>query len=350
MGTVYKRGRIYWIKYHHNSKQYFESSKSTKWADAANLLKEREGDAATGKAVGTVKVMFKDLVADLKEDYHFNGRKRPRVGHLEKFFEGGRAIDITTTRIKAFIRFRQEQGAANATIYQDLAALKRMFRLAVAETPPKVHRVPHIPSLKIDNVKEGYFEDAAYHALIEELPDYMRGLVQLAYWTGWREAQMRSLTWKMVKRKERLVEVPGRFTKNGLPHVIYMNDPVFDIIKTQRSNRNLGCEYVFHRNGNQIKDFRFVWNKACRKVGLGYGYKMSREYVGKWEGEFKPGPTIHDFRRTAVRNLVRSGISENVAMKITGHKTRAVFDRYDIVTADDIKSAVEKQSKAINGD
>jgi len=99
---------------------------------------------------------------------------------------------------------------------------------------------------------------------------------------------------------------------------------------------------VFHRNGQKIVDFRHAWNKACRDAGLGFGYRISLKYVEKWESELNPGPTIRDFRRTAFHNLVRSDMYKNVAMKITGHKTRSVFDRYDIVTMDDLKNAVEK--------
>ena len=77
---------------------------------------------------------------------------------------------------------------------------------------------------------------------------------------------------------------------------------------------------------------------------------MSNEYAEKWERKnFRPGLTFHDFRRTAARNLIRSGVTENVAMKITGYKTRAIFDRYDIVTSDDMKIADELHAQRING-
>ena len=99
---------------------------------------------------------------------------------------------------------------------------------------------------------------------------------------------------------------------------------------------------MFHNNGQKKGDFCYVLSKACRVTGLGYSDRMSIEYVNKWKGEFKPGPTIYDFRRTAVRNLVRSGVTKNIVMKITGHKTRAVFDRYDIVTAEEIKNRDRK--------
>ena len=106
--------------------------------------------------------------------------------------------------------------------------------------------------------------------------------------------------------------------------------------------------YIFHRIGQKIVDFRTAWNTACRETGLGYGYKNDKKYVAKWEKKFNPGPTIHDFRRSAVRNMVRAGISEKVAMGVSGHKTRAVFDRYDIVDEKDLKRAAEKQEQYLH--
>ena len=103
--------------------------------------------------------------------------------------------------------------------------------------------------------------------------------------------------------------------------------------------------YVFLNNrfSGKIKKIDKSWNKACRKAGLGYGYKVSQDYVEKWKDKLPAGPTVHDFRRTACRNMVRSGISERVAMMVSGHKTRSVFERYNIVNEKDLMLAAQMQ-------
>ena len=227
MGTIYRRkfkdkngntleGKTFWIRYQHNSKPVYESVKSDKWADAAKLLKLREGEIANGKAPGNTfdKVLLSELVQGIKEDYKLKGQNRPRTKHLEAYFEGARAVDITTRKVKAYINHRRTEGAANATIKLELAALKRMFNLGAQENPPKVDRVPYIPNIEVNNVKEGYFEDDDYYAIVENLPDYMKGPVMFTYWTGWRDTQIRSLTWAMVNMDQRLITAPGRITKN----------------------------------------------------------------------------------------------------------------------------------------
>ena len=124
-GTVYKRGKTYWIKYYQNGKPYYESAKSDKYADAARLLSKRLADITDGKQAGLRldKVMLAELVQNLKDDYNLKGQKRPRTTYLEKFFDSFRVVDVTSTEITRFINFRKEYGAANATINRELSAL-----------------------------------------------------------------------------------------------------------------------------------------------------------------------------------------------------------------------------------
>ena len=119
---------------------------------------------------------------------------------------------------------------------------------------------------------------------------------------------------------------------------------MFNKLWADRKRKGIVLPNVFlnkHGKG-PIGDFRKPWNAACRKAGLGYGYKVSTEYVEAWKDKLPYGPIFHDFRRTAVRNMVRSGIPERVAMMISGHKTRSIFDRYNIVSDTDLKMAAQK--------
>jgi integrase len=105
------------------------------------------------------------------------------------------------------------------------------------------------------------------------------------------------------------------------PATVYLDDELketFDELWKNRKRNGILIPNVFpNENGNgPIVNFRKAWNAACRKAGLGYGYKIEKRYVEKWQGKLPSGPILHDFRRTAVRNMIRSGIPERVAMLI----------------------------------
>jgi len=99
---------------------------------------------------------------------------------------------------------------------------------------------------------------------------------------------------------------------------------------TRRCERAQGriIAHVFHRYGTPIKTLRRAWRTACKEAG-------------------RPGLLLHDLRRSAVRNLERAGISRSVAMKLTGHKTEAVYRRYAIVAESDLREAGTKLAAAL---
>lgn len=369
MGTIYRRKNKLWIKYYRNGKAIYESSHSDKKEVAKKLLQKREGAIAKGEIPGIHldKVTFDELAEDYLTDYRINGKKTLRdakrnVETLKKTFEGMRIPTITTATVKGYVENRMNEGVSNATINRELSGLKRMFNLASQCTPPKVGQVPYIPMLKESNTRKGFFEHGEYLAVKDALPDYLMPVVNFAYHTGWREGEILGLTWSKVDLKLGIVRLDPGETKNKEARTIHLDGELLQEMKTLHSNRRLGCPYVFHRDGGRIQGFRKAWKTACIAAGL-FDVKKDSEgnplVVKDREGNehtVKVHTKIfHDFRRTGVRNMVRAGVPERVAMKRSGHKTRSVFDRYNIVSEADDQEAARKieaylNSQAVTGD
>ena len=341
MGTLYLRGKTWWIQYHADGRRYQESSKSKKKMVAKRLLDQREGAIAEGREPGIRfdKTKFDELKEDFLRDYRVTGKKSlERAGisamHLAEFFDGMRAKHITTAKIQEYTETRLEEGTANGTVNRELAALKRMLNLGAQCTPPKVDRVPHITMLRENNARKGFFEHGEFLALHDNLPNYLKGLVTFGYKTGWRVSEIINLTWNQVDRKNGIVTLDRGTTKNGEGRTVYLDEELQKVFHDQWDRRkklaNL-LPYVFlNKDGtDKIKDFRGAWNRACRDAEI--GKKL-----------------FHDLRRTAVRNMVRAGIPERVAMMVSGHKTRSVFERYNIVNDTDLREAALRQEAYLN--
>ena len=335
MGRVFKRGSIYWIAFYHRGKEHRESSESDNESVARKLLKQRIGEAGQGKFVGAKqqRVTFDELAESLLADYQINGRRSQRsarlsISHLREFFGFDRAIDITTGRIKSYAIQRQEAGAANASINRELAALRRMFTLAVQDG--RLSHALYVPTLDEDNARQGFIEHAAFVSLRGHLPAYLRDPVSFLYFSGWRLNEMKALEWRDVDLTGGVVRLRPEISKSKDGRVLPLAGELLETIQRAHASRRPDCPFVFHREGDPIGDFRKAWATACRAAGL-------------------HPILVHDLRRTAVRNMVRAGIPDRVAMALSGHKTRSVFNRYNIVSESDLKTATERLHQHLSG-
>jgi integrase len=340
MGQIRKRGGVWWIRYYRDGRRFEESARTEKKQAAVDLWKIREGDVAKGVPISAKigRLRFEEASKDLLTDYQINGKKSHDnvkntivEGALEPWFRGRRMATLTTADIRAYVADRQEKGYANGTINRELSALKRMYTLAIQAG--KLLQRPHIPMLVERNIRKGFFEREQFEAVRNRLAPMYQGVVTLAYYTGWRiNSEILKLEWRQVDRKAGVIRLEPGTTKNRegrvflyaeLAEVVAAVEGLWARHEALEASGTLTPLVFCRRKGQAVVTFWKRWKTACEAAGC-------------------PGRIPHDFRRTAVRNLNRAGVPETIAMKITGHKTRSVFDRYDITSEEDLAEASRK--------
>ncbi len=305
-------------------------------------LKRRDRAAAARSVLGPQlpRLTFRAAVRDVLDDYRMN-RRRSLIDverhvrlHLAPFFGRRRMAAITTPDVRRYVLRRQQEGVKNATINRELAVLSRAFSLAIAAGT--VPSRPHVALLREDNARRGFFEAEEFAAVRRRLPPDLADFVSFLHLTGWRwRSEAARLRWTNVAFDAGEVRLEPGTTKTGEGRVFPFTADLRALLERRRAvarerERELGrvIPHVFTRpNGAPIGSFNKAWATACRAAGVA-------------------GRVLHDFRRTAVRNLVRAGVVERVAMQLVGWRSRQMLDRYHIVNASDLVDAARKLDAA----
>jgi integrase len=346
---VYQRtGRKpWWIKYYdRNGKALYESSGSNSRSDAERLLKKRLAEVASGRRlVGAAveRTTFEELERLIVDDYQLRRRKSldsllQSFRALRRHFGGWRAIDIGYAELTHYASQRLSE-CKPATVRREVVLLHRAFVLG--RGAEKVSQIPRFPTISVDNARSGFFEPDEWHEIRERLPVHHQDACDFANLTGWRIMEVFGLRWADVDFQTGFVRLAGRKTKSGRARSFPFRamPELHALLERRRAQTDVAqrageriIPHVFHdADGRALfgadqrpkKSFRRAWRRACLDAGY-------------------PGRIPHDFRRTVVRNLERSGVARSVAMELIGHRTESVYQRYDIVAERDLAEGVAR--------
>jgi hypothetical protein len=306
VGSIFLRkgSDVYHFKFYHHGKPVRGSCGVRSEPEARRVLKAKISQAGIGNLPTaaarrtTIDALRKLVLADYcNNGYDTAARQDDAFDHLKDFLGADCPADeITSARIEEYKVWRRQQpdgralkrqhdhlyrdkpvrmGCANATLNRELAALRHALRLAARETPPLVTNVPHIAMLKERNRRTGFFEWEEFEAVRQHLPDYLKPVMTVAYYTGWRTAsellsrhQKHIINGMLVlEADEAKNEQPRRFPLAVIPELR-------ETVERQReATRKIELEtgrvitLLFHNRGNPIVDYRPASGKACAAAG-----------------------------------------------------------------------------------
>lgn len=358
-GSIERRGNSYRILYYQRGREVRESvaralgkrPDTVTPADAERLLRDRLHAIETHTAPRpgadrlTVDQVVDQYVADVElrrgkkaglRVTRCYARIKPHVGYL-------RAVRLDNPVVEAWAREALGE-YSEQTVDHAIAVLVSAFRLA--RKTKAVAAVPYLIRFKPDNARRDFFEPDEFRTVLEQLPATYADIALFAYLTGCRQREVLDLTWADVDRRARVAKLTASATKTRTARTIpldyrderteaWAEGELWQLVERRWKARAVGAEivpWVFHRDGRRVANFQhYVWHQALDAAKL-------------------PRKTFHALRRTFARDAVRAGVPESVVMARTGHKTRSIFLRYDIVSGRDLErsqAAVEAHRGAV---
>jgi integrase len=338
-GSIVQRGNRWQISFYDNEGRRRRESYSTE-AKAERALKNKLVLKETGKldaaeirtTIDTIAALYLADRAGAAPKSH-SWLTQTWKAHLKPFFGGYIASRITTEKLIEYRNERLEADASPTTANKELTILRAMFHHALEDyTPPKVSRVPKFPErLKEPPPRQGFITDDQYDSLQEHARyPWLKALLAVAYTFGFRRAELIGrgqrnqppMRVKQIDLKNRTIHLLPGETKNNEGRVVKMTDEVYDYLQACVEGKQPRDAVFTWEDGSPVKDFRVAWEKMTKAAGVPV--------------------LLHDFRRSAARNLIRSGVSQEVAKRITGHKSDSMFSRYNIVAENDLAEAAAK--------
>lgn len=346
---IRQRNGQWWIDICHDGERHRESVEKTTGkntlAAAKRLEKTRLGEIQNHELAGgsEKRLRLSDLKRLIDSDYvNQKYKSADRISrawkHITAFWpRDPKVVTITCPTLHSYLDYRRGEGAAPATIRNELHALRRAFVVAVGRDALRRSMVPRFPQVAVNNARNVFLTDAEVEAVREELPAALKNLWTVAAWTGWRRNELLNLTWDRVDLDTGIVRLDPHTTKNKAGREVPF-DVIPELVRafreqreyTTRTERATGqiIPHVFHRNGKRIKRMDGARQGACLRAGV----------VGP-DGRPK---VLHDLRRTAARRLTHAGVPHHVSQEILGIKTTEIFHRYSILETGDLREQFAK--------
>jgi integrase len=234
---------------------------------------------------------------------------------------------LTTEDVEAYrtARFaektRRGEPPAPATLDREVELLKRCINHAVACRRLPVNPIAHVKLLRRPNTRSQIVDEEGFAKLLEAAPLALRPILVVAFDSCMREQEILGLRWNQVDMRRGTISLTSSEDKEEAPRLIYLTRRTREALASQPRSL-LGFVFVNPKTGTRWQEIRPMFYRAREGAGM-------------------PELWFHDLRRSAITKARRAGVPESVVMRMSGHKTRAVFDRYNIVEERDLAEAME---------
>lgn len=311
-----RRGRrrltaTWFIEYSVGGRKFREPTGTTDRDVAKAKLIEKLHSIGRGLPAGTRAdlVRFEDLARAIEKDY---ARKKNRstkrlgqhLGHLRSFFARAPALSMTAERFTDYVLARRADGAAEGTINRELAAAKRMFRVAVRNRLLLTDHVPYIELAPEDNIRHGLITPRQMAELLEHPGAQQGRIAEFTYITGWRaDSDVLTRQWIHVQWERGIIELltgEGKARKARkfplFPRLRALLERQREWTDHEETRLRVRIPWVFHNRGRRLTTYVRWWRAACAKLA-----KRHADWAcGGW--------IRHRMRYSAVENLLAMGV------------------------------------------